>query len=319
MPFFDGPLVEKQIRRLLLNADSAKIAVAYWGDGALERLGLDKIDSSRVQIVCNARSGGCNITEVRGLIAQHGKERVLTSDRLHAKVWLTDDAAIVGSSNASTNGFGIEGEDASGLIEGNVLVTAPKTLATIRRWFEGEVMRSAREITKSDFKRGDKERNKRGAFDRSTKRTVLEELARNPSAFDDRNINVWIWPMGYQSKAAQKHVITEGQRRNLPDLDFWEDVSDDDLLPPGSIVIEFDSSTELPTYEGIFRVLDDKPVIPFRRSKLLLCQKKRNVVGSPIGEKSVWRKAALLAAESSGDRYWDGTLTDFVATYLEGN
>jgi len=69
------------------NPDRADFAVAYWGKGATERLGLDKIRKKPVRIICDLWSGACNPNELQKLLDRGFKLR--TKDRLHAKVYIT--------------------------------------------------------------------------------------------------------------------------------------------------------------------------------------------------------------------------------------
>ena len=55
---------------------------------------------------------------------------------LHAKVWWTPNAAVLGSSNASTNGLALEHETGSGWHEANVRIDDATTLNSISKWFE---------------------------------------------------------------------------------------------------------------------------------------------------------------------------------------
>ena len=53
-------------------------------------------------------------------------------DRLHAKVYIGDQQAVITSANASINGLGLEGNDLAGWIETGVEVPAKEALP----WFE---------------------------------------------------------------------------------------------------------------------------------------------------------------------------------------
>ena len=55
---------QAQIRELLEHADEAKLAVAFWGRGAIETLGLER-KALNVEIMRNLDSGACNPTEIR--------------------------------------------------------------------------------------------------------------------------------------------------------------------------------------------------------------------------------------------------------------
>jgi hypothetical protein len=112
--FLRGPDVERRAAELISQAHEVRVAVAYWGSGSFkwfERFDAESLASKDVVIVCDLMSGACNPDEIERLQKTLGKPGVRTRDRLHAKVWLTDRGAIVGSSNVSANGLGFEGDE----------------------------------------------------------------------------------------------------------------------------------------------------------------------------------------------------------------
>jgi hypothetical protein len=70
---------------------------------------------------------------------------------LHAKVYLGDRAAIVGSANASATGTGWEGAEARGLVEAAVKVENDQTLKSIAAWMNRR-WSAATEVTDADIK-----------------------------------------------------------------------------------------------------------------------------------------------------------------------
>jgi hypothetical protein len=111
---------------------SAVIAVPFWGKGAVSTLGLRKGPTTRV--ICNLDSVACNpevIDDIRNL----GIE-VRTHPRLHAKIYATESFAIVGSSNASTNGMTVEGAGSKGWIEANIASSDPELVADVIALFD---------------------------------------------------------------------------------------------------------------------------------------------------------------------------------------
>ena len=103
----DGAAAEREIKNLLSACSRARLAVAYWGSGAVARFGLNAVRKRTVdiEITCDLMSGACNPSEVKKLIKLFGPDRVRTRDRLHAKAWITDVGCVLGSSNASANGL----------------------------------------------------------------------------------------------------------------------------------------------------------------------------------------------------------------------
>ena len=118
--FADGTQLLEQIRAEYLRKRCADLAVAFWGMGALENLGLQ--DGTGVRIVCNLMSGGTNPNEIRALRRIGADVRQLND--LHAKIGVVGDMSFVGSSNMSANGLGTEGNAAlwreANVVYGNV-------------------------------------------------------------------------------------------------------------------------------------------------------------------------------------------------------
>ena len=61
---------------------------------------------------------------------------VKTIDGLHSKLYWTPAGAVIGSSNASSNGLGFEGRLAAGNFELNVLIRDSAFLGAAARWFD---------------------------------------------------------------------------------------------------------------------------------------------------------------------------------------
>ncbi|KQY13678.1 phospholipase D family protein [Rhizobium sp. Root482] len=122
------------IADIIRKSAAVKIAVAFWGKGAVEMLGLDR-PGLRASIVCNLESGACNPTEIKKLLSLSRNVEVRTNARLHAKVYWSADKAVIGSSNASSNGLAVEGSELQGWAEANVLLTDPRILVETDAWF----------------------------------------------------------------------------------------------------------------------------------------------------------------------------------------
>ena len=95
----------KEIKNLLNKSINLRIAVAFIGDGAEALIGKQV---SEAQIICNLSMGGTNPYEVKKLIKRFGVNNVKHIDNLHAKLYIGDEYAIVGSANMSSNGLGVQ-------------------------------------------------------------------------------------------------------------------------------------------------------------------------------------------------------------------
>jgi hypothetical protein len=151
MPILGGPAAEKAIRTNLTVCQWGLLAVAYWGDGAIKSLDMVTAveHGARIEVICDLMSGACNPKEIRKLRELLGAERVLTRTGLHAKVWITDAGAVLGSSNASTNGLGHENDDLSGLIEANFAIDPSDRaeIAAWKNWYKRQAKKGAVPIT----------------------------------------------------------------------------------------------------------------------------------------------------------------------------
>lgn len=159
---------------------TARLAVAFWGRGAARNLGISE-RRDRVEIICNLSQGGTNPDEIRTLMGlpQVGCDRILQNDRLHAKVYLFDGLAIVGSSNASTNGLRLEGNELKGWLEANAVITDAGGLASIRKMFDERFR--GRPITETDLLNAEKTRERPPRRDPpNSPRTILDVLISEP-------------------------------------------------------------------------------------------------------------------------------------------
>ena len=104
--FLDGPHLTKRLRDAFEADATAKMAVAFWGKGAADRIGLR---GDGVRVVCNLTGGGTNPQAIRELMNRDVWVRHLPS--LHAKLGVVGDVSFLGSSNVSTNGLGNEGAE----------------------------------------------------------------------------------------------------------------------------------------------------------------------------------------------------------------
>lgn len=124
MKFLTGRKVPAEFKKARKTASKTRLAAAFWGNGAVAKLGLGS--GARGEILCNARHQGCNPEVILDLVRK--KHKVKTHDHLHAKMYLTDKVAIIGSSNVSTNGLNDEEPNSGAWEEANVLVEDPNVL-----------------------------------------------------------------------------------------------------------------------------------------------------------------------------------------------
>jgi len=122
-----------KIREMFGRAGQAKIAVAFWGRGAAQALGLDRPDLE-AEIICNLDSGACNPSEIEKLRGLRPHIAVRSDPRLHGKLYWTPSGVVIGSSNASTNGLAVE-DGLAGWAEANIFSDDPKLTEAALGWF----------------------------------------------------------------------------------------------------------------------------------------------------------------------------------------
>jgi phosphatidylserine/phosphatidylglycerophosphate/cardiolipin synthase-like enzyme len=183
--FLDGAATTAQIKVLVQSSTKVRMAVAFWGDGATEGLGLNQKEGEAVTVICNLNSGGTNPNEIREL--WKAKINPLQCDKLHGKVYLFDDCVIIGSSNASSNGLALQGNELAGWHEANVLSDDQTVYNDAERWFNQLLTRPI--IDDADFKAAEDAFKRRRGAGQDTwpdNMTLLDALRQCPEKFKDK-------------------------------------------------------------------------------------------------------------------------------------
>lgn len=187
MTFLFGSALTLATRKVV-EGNNVRIAVAFWGVDGPNRIGLKTAKRTDWKVVCNLTMGGTNPSVIRNM-ENPGKgktNRIRHSPSLHAKVFLGETSAIVGSNNVSANGLGLEGDEQAGWSEAGVLVTEPKELLRIEEWFE-ELWEDAMPVDKAALEKAERAHSRaRGARAQSGRLKELE-----PDADDFPLIDWW--------------------------------------------------------------------------------------------------------------------------------
>ncbi len=314
MKILDQSGVLPEIEALLKIGKKVDVAVAYWGQGAFEQVGLNKVVSNKIgTIVCDLMSGASNPREIKKLLRKFGGERVLTLDQLHAKVWVSDTTAIVGSSNASANGLGLEESETRGLIELNVSITEANAVAAVQSWFKG-ISSNGRKITEQDLTVAEqrwKQRRRTRPVEITGASTSLYDAVKNSrESFRDRDVYVWVYRHEDQDKGAKDAFAIERKKRSLlPMSDFWQ-WDNSEPPPPGSYVLDFDFATDGTTYQNAWQILVDDPLVKRGKDTILLCKPASSILGFKLGDVRKWEAAAKRAFSEKGAE-WSGHLFKF--------
>ena len=139
----DEHTVVAPIRKLSKGCTDLRVAVAFWGKGGTKTLSLSKAKKGRV--LCNLESGACNPEEIRAIRASKTLQ-IRTHAQLHAKIYWSPKAAVIGSSNASTNGLVVDAKTAKGWREANMWIGDPVELKRIGLRFN-ELWKQGRRVT----------------------------------------------------------------------------------------------------------------------------------------------------------------------------
>lgn len=299
--FVDGPAALSKIRSLLSRSKCARIAVAYWGAGAIDRIGLEHLKGKDARIVCDLLSGACKPSVVKELQDMFGWENIKTCDRLHAKAWITDHGAVIGSSNASANGLGDEGVETIGLIEANIYATDSALLQSLNQWFDTTVWQRARLIKEVDFERAcELWKRRRGDRPLRSSRSLLAALKDAPASLADRNLLVWLYRDNYRSNEAEAELKLAMEELEDKNLDCWEGAD----APPGAHILDFHLQRNgKAKFTGLWRVLSENQKRTTKNSDILLCKEVKSFEGLPLGEKVGWEAAATEAAKTQQDEW----------------
>jgi len=110
MEILHGVRLAKAILAMLDNEDGVRCAVAFWGPAMGKRA-----QTRKATVILDLSMQGTSRNALKALGVKREAlpadiaERVRVLDRLHAKLFLGHDAAIIGSANASTNALGRKG------------------------------------------------------------------------------------------------------------------------------------------------------------------------------------------------------------------
>lgn len=254
MDFLDESEVVPAVRDLLSKVDRATLVVAFWGKGAIERLGLQK-EWASLKIVCNLDSGACNPRVIKDLMSMPNVT-VLNDRRLHGKVYLTGDAVILGSSNASANGLVVEDDALAGWAEANIVSWDPVFRARAESWCQDRVA-AAQPIEAVDLRRAEKAwrlRRKMAPMRGGRTTDLLKAVRRDPRHPIWSSVKIVLWTQ-YASAAAEQEfkqarrggAVAEG-------TDYYEGWKG--TLVPGDWLADYQLGEGPAAFTGYWNVLD---------------------------------------------------------------
>ena len=212
------------------------LAVAFWGKGAAQQLGLKS--GRKARIILDLSAGATNpdiVEELQGMTGVQVKQR----DRLHAKVYLGLNEMVIGSANASANGLGAEGHEATHWRELCMRTSCPEAIAQARDWF-GRQWSSARTITLNDLATARRIwKLRRRVRPVTSVDSILEVARKRPHELVDRAIYVSVSTLGL-TKDEERECRVHAKERGAEPLFFY----DWKTIPLSAALISFTSNTD---------------------------------------------------------------------------
>ncbi len=168
----------------VLTGENLKCAVAFWGQGAVQRL-FRGTPPRTARLVCDITMGGTNPAELEKLGAPNNPN-LRHVPGMHAKVYLSDQGLVTGSANASSNGLGFASKAA--LVEaGTFHAPDEHAFAAAAAWFE-RLWRRSLQVDEATLEaaRAAWLRRPRGAMSqtrRADPASLLDRVLAEPSRF----------------------------------------------------------------------------------------------------------------------------------------
>ncbi|WP_413205872.1 phospholipase D-like domain-containing protein [Rhodospirillum sp. A1_3_36] len=192
----------------------ALIAVAFWGQGASEALGLNQGIKSK--ILCNLESGCTNPEEIRKLI-QYG-HTVRTNKILHSKIYITGESAIIGSSNASSNGLCLNKTESESWLETNILLEDEASVEHAKnRFIELWDNENTNTITMESLRESEEKwklRRKNTPLPLNSEiPDLFEDFNQNEEIFSNVYISIYDTDISEEAKRYSKHLIKDIKTR----------------------------------------------------------------------------------------------------------
>ena len=316
MKLVQGPELLAELKGLCATSENVRMAVAFWGDGAADALGINE-GAAGLSIVCNLRMGGTNPREIRRLIDLGAT--VKHSDILHAKIYLFDEAGAVGSSNASSNGLSLQGNEVGGWLEANVMFGPGALYAQASDMFE-DVWTAAKKVTDPDLAKAqiawDRRRRAGTGAIRPGVDTILKVLREQPEALTGRDVYITL-DFQDMSKTAERALAKARRETGLAEkLSGWENWSD---MPDSSDFICFVSRDGVIQFDQMWKSPDKRHEVTFGKSgNIGLIYRSENVQNfekpGPITE---WRKIfRRIIKERGRDNIFCIEAGEFARQYL---
>jgi hypothetical protein len=300
---------EEAVRTVVQDHNRLRVAVAFWGAG-IEKIFSERSSPQDVELVCNLMSGGCNPHVIEALLSRFD---IRMSDRLHAKVLIGDDCAIVGSANLSANGLALEGAEATHWFEAGLLTSCAATVGQVEEWFQ-QLWKDSRRIETRDLEAA----KERWLIQRQTRpsRITAGLIADLPlSEVLDRDAWVAIWrddadKAGYRLFADVKRSMPK--EIDPAKIAFWQDWDD---LPRERTLIDVRYGVQGGIVVGpAYRRIPILDPVPRNETSIQVSLQERDVLGYRFTIKQ--RRALSRAIRANVATAWRHSEGDAVVISL---
>ena len=148
--FLYGKEILNEVMSLIRKPGSMKIAVSYWGVDSVSSLVLIKnAPKNRLRVLCDLEHPACRIEPIKQLV--DADRRVRDVPKLHAKVWIKENEAVIGSANASKSALGFT-IDAPLNSEAAIYTNDTNVAKRVSDWFDDLWEKKGNtELTKKDM------------------------------------------------------------------------------------------------------------------------------------------------------------------------
>ena len=290
-----GPELDVRLNKAIKTTDQVKLAVAFWGRGASDRLNLKR----GAKIICNLTSGGTNPDEIR--IIRDKKIEVRQHNNLHAKIGCVgEEMSFVGSSNMSANGLGDEGDATKGSEESNIVFSNLEK--SIEKRFDS-LWKSSKKITNKCLERAEEAwRTRRQANYKADPSKLKAMSFRNMLLNDldqikDYNSYVVVFINDVWTKEDDRiyeSAKVHAKEKYGSDFDVYWDWSE---LPEDAYLINYCKPPQgRLSYEGIWRRHPDSPDFKEKGDWFQAARLVKEIPGITLGEedKADLKKAVAL-------------------------
>lgn len=293
--------------------DHLDIAVAFWGDGALTQLGLEN-PKKKFRILLDLSSGGTNPKVVQSLLKLK-PDSIRCVDRLHAKAYIGKSEVAIGSANASANGLGLEGHEATHWHELTAISSQADDIRIAKNWFNS-LWKDSKSITPqllSDAQKKWKRRQQSRPQPSGQSTDLLTAATANPKAFKNRGIYVTV--STEKLSASAERARSQKQEETRSPAYMFENWSSMPVNAHLICFIDFHGRTISRDGPGIFHTRTDKQRGPH------YWVDKSSIEGFELGPVYPWRQR-LEKARSENFRKWNSNtgfvmdLGEFVEKYL---